>query len=213
MPRASRMTAERWSALMEAWAFGENRPTYEALVAAYSEPGRHYHTLEHISACLGHLDDCIEKLASPREVEIALWFHDAIYKPFRSDNEQQSAEWASSFLGECGAAPEEIERVYDLIMATAHDAPTQTKDEAILIDIDLSILGAEPSVYDIFERGVRKEYRLVPSIVFRKKRAEILQGFLDRPSIYTSGIFTEDVERRARQNLANAILELKGHKG
>jgi predicted metal-dependent HD superfamily phosphohydrolase len=210
MPRESEMTIARWLRLMNAWSFGENRATCEALVAAYSERGRHYHTVEHVSACLRHLDGFASELDSPREVEIALWFHDAIYKALSSHNEKDSADWAVSFMTECGSPPEEIGRVRRLIMATAHIAPTQTRDEAALVDIDLSILGAEPSIYEAFERGVRKEYRLVPWFIYRKKRAEVLRGFSERPKIYTSGIFSEAIERQAKANLSNAVSELVG---
>jgi predicted metal-dependent HD superfamily phosphohydrolase len=204
------MNIERWLRLMEAWGFEPNRKTYESLMAAYSERGRHYHTIEHISACLRHLDGCVNDLESPREVEIALWFHDAIYKPLSSNNEKESADWAASFMSEYGATVEEVARVHRLIVVTEHNAPTQTKDESVLVDIDLSILGADPASYDIFEKGVRKEYMLVPSFIYRKKRAEVLRGFMERPKIYTSGCLSTTAERQAKENLSNAISKLEG---
>lgn len=202
------MTPERWIELMQAWGFSENLMTCNKLIAAYSQKGRHYHTTEHISACLRHMDACKHELDSPREVEISLWFHDAIYRPFSGSNEKDSADWAASFMSECGASNDHIARVHALIMVTQHNAPTQTRDEAALVDIDLSILGAKPSVYEIFEQGVRKEYRLVPWFIYRKKRAAILRSFLQRPRIYISGIFSDTVEYQARENLSNAISRL-----
>jgi len=210
MRHESIMTIERWLRLMEAWSFGPNRETFEALLAAYSERGRHYHTAEHVSACLKHLDVCLAQVKFPREVEIALWFHDAIYKPLSSNNEKESADWAASFLSGQGATEAEIARVHRLIMVTEHNAPTQTSDEAVLVDIDLSILGAVPAAYDVFETGVRKEYKLVPSFLYRRKRAEVLRGFLEREKIYTSGCFSSEMECRAKENLSNAVTALEG---
>lgn len=204
------MNFERWLQLMDAWGFEPNRETYDSLVAAYSSKGRHYHTAEHVSACLRHLDGCSAELEYPREVEIALWFHDAIYKPLSGNNEKESADWAVSFLTEQGAAEVEVARVRRLIMVTEHNAPTQTGDEAVLVDIDLSILGADPAVYDIFETRVRKEYKLIPSFIYRKKRVEVLRGFLEREKIYTSGFFPPEVERQAKENLSNAVTALEG---
>tara|TARA_R110000796_G_scaffold252466_1_gene386943 strand:+ start:1314 stop:1757 length:444 start_codon:yes stop_codon:yes gene_type:complete len=143
-------------------------------------------------------------------VELALWFHDAVYKPFSGSNEKDSSDWAFSFLTECGAAQDAIERVYQLIMVTAHNAPIKSADEAALVDIDLAVLGCDPAHYALFEQAVRREYRLVPWFLYRKKRAEILTGFLQRPRIYTSGIFADSVERQARDNLAQALLNLTG---
>lgn len=209
MPHESKMNLERWLRLMKAWGFEPNRKTFEFLIAAYSEKGRHYHTTEHVSACLRHLDGCVDSLEFPREVEIALWFHDVIYKPFSSNNEKESAGWATSFLSERGATHEEACRVHRLIMVTKHNAPIQTKDESVLVDVDLSILGADPATYDIFEKGVRKEYRLVPSFIYRRKRVKVLRGFIDRPKIYTSGCFSATAERQAKENLSNAISKLE----
>ena len=194
---------------MDAWDFDRNQETFDALVVAYTEKGRYYHTSEHISACLCHLDDCGLELEFPQEVEIALWFHDAIYKPLSRNNERKSADWAAEFLRENGATEDEVARVHRLIVATAHDALPLNGDESALVDIDLSILGADPATYEVFEKNVRKEYRLVPSFIYKRKRVEILQGFLERPQIYNTEYFLKALERQARVNLANAITRLK----
>lgn len=194
---------------MEAWGFSRNEEAYGALVASYSEKDRHYHTKEHVAACLRHLDRCVADVDYPSEVEIALWFHDAIYKPLSRGNERKSADWASSFLSAHGAGEEATARVHRLIMVTEHNAPTQTKDESILVDIDLSILGADPEAYDIFEEGVRKEYGLVPSFIYRKKRVKVLRGFMERAHIYKNEPFSSERERQAKENLANAVSKLE----
>lgn len=194
---------------MDAWGFDRNQQAFDALVAAYTEKGRYYHTSQHISACLRHLDDCGLDLDFPREVELALWFHDAIYKPLSRSNERKSADWAAAFLRENNAGEEAVARVHRLILATAHDALPLNGDESALVDIDLSILGADPATYEIFEKNVREEYRLVPSFIYKSKRAEILKGFLDRPRIYSTDQFSMGLECQARENLANAIARLE----
>lgn len=203
-PRST-TTLERWLQLMEAWSFSPNEETYQALVKAYSGSSRHYHSLAHVDACLRHLDHCSALLAHAREVELALWFHDAVYNPFAKDNERKSADWARSFLWANDAGQEEGDRVHRLIMVTEHNSPSLTGDESILVDIDLAILGSAPEIYEAFERGVRKEYRRVPWFIYRKKRIEILRGFLDRDRIYNNEPFASSREEQARWNLANAI--------
>lgn len=203
------MTLERWFALMKAWGFAQNEATFFDLTAAYSEKGRYYHTAEHVSACLQHLARFSARLDAPRELETALWFHDAVYEPFSSNNEQASADWAASFLTENGASHEVLASVHRLILLTKHDAPTFTRDEAAMLDIDLSILGADPATYDAFEKAVRKEYALVPTFIFRRKRAEVLRGFLARSRIYTSGLFGEGLEVQARGNLSKSLANLE----
>lgn len=210
MPHEANATLDRWLRLMDAWGFLRNEETYNALVASYSAKGRYYHTLDHIAACLRHLDQFAADLTYPREVELALWFHDAIYEPLSGGNERKSAEWAVSFLSENGAPPEATARVHRLIMVTEHNAPTQTVDESVLVDIDLAILGASPETYDVFEQAIRKEYSLVPAFIYRRKRAEILRGFLERDRIYQNEPFCTERERQARENLLKAIIRLGG---
>lgn len=204
------MTLERWLRLMAAWSFPRREEVFDALVAAYSESWRHYHTTEHISACLRHLDLTDARLDAPYEVEIALWFHDAIYKPLSHDNELHSADWAAAFMQDNGATKDATTRVHRLILANRHNSPAQTRDEAALTDIDLSILGTSPSVYAHYEQQVRREYKLVPAFLYRKKRAAILRGLLERPRIYTSGCFPDATEQQAKANLQHAIAELEG---
>lgn len=198
---------------MDHWGFEGNEDTYSALVAKYSERGRSYHGLEHVDACLRNLDLCVEQVEHPREVEVALWFHDAIYKPLASNNERKSADWASSFLENNGAATDQIARVERLIMVTEHNGTVQTKDESILVDIDLSILGAEPETYDAFERGVRREYKMVPRCIYNKKRVALLREFLERPQLFQNRPFSTEREWQAKRNLANALSKLAGSEG
>ena len=143
--------------------------------------GRHYHTVRHLEVCLRELDDAPGLALSPAEVELALWFHDAIYRTHRNDNESRSAEWAARFLAEHGAAADVVSNVREFVMATAHAAVSLTGDAALVVDIDLSILGKPQAVYDEFERNVRREYWWVRKARFGKARCAILGSFLDRP--------------------------------
>ncbi|KAF0805896.1 hypothetical protein A6D6_01952 [Alcanivorax xiamenensis] len=206
----SDMNPERWARLMTLWDFGDNTETYRSLVSSYSGKGRYYHSREHVSACLRHLDRCVSEIQSPCEVELALWFHDAIYEPLSGKNEKKSADWAQSFVLENGASRDIADRVHRLIMVTEHNAPAKTSDESLLVDIDLAVLGAEPETYQIFEEGVRSEYKMVPWPLYKKKRVEVLKGFLDRPRIFQNEPFLTEREQQARRNLAAAISKLEG---
>jgi predicted metal-dependent HD superfamily phosphohydrolase len=200
----------RWTRLMAALGISEEPETFDALVTAYSEKHRHYHTGEHIDYCLRELDRAPGLANEPAEVELALWFHDAIYDPYSSDNEERSAAWACSVLTRHGSDAARVERVRAHILATRHAVPATTCDSQLVVDVDLSILGADETTYAAFERNVRKEYRWVPAILFRRKRAEILASFLARPKIYGTEMFHELYEQRARQNLTDAIGDLHG---
>jgi predicted metal-dependent HD superfamily phosphohydrolase len=202
------LDAARWAALMQRLGIGPNRETFERLQAAYAERHRHYHTAEHINQCLGTFDEVRHLARAPDEVELGLWFHDAVYATRAKDNEARSAQWAKEFLADSGVAAAPVRRVHDLVMATAHAAIAADPDAALLTDVDLSILGADRETYERFERNVRKEYWWVPGFKFRQTRAGILQSFLDRPAVFATRHFRDRLEEPARRNLALAISAL-----
>lgn len=190
---------------MQAFALSDNQETYDKLNKAYAEKHRHYHTFEHIQACLNHFENVCVLAKYPAEIEMALWFHDAIYQPYGKDNELKSALWAQQFLHENQVNKEIIDRIFQLIMITANHGSTDTVDESLMIDIDLTILGAPSEVYQQFEINVRKEYRFVPYFLYRKKRKEILQKFLNKPRLYYNDYFYDLFETQARINLEKIV--------
>lgn len=204
------MELGRWRSLMARLGLAEHRDIYDALCAAYAEPHRAYHTAAHIAACLAHLDDSADLARAAEEIEIALWFHDAVYKTRAQDNERRSADWANDFLRIAGAPSEQRDRVTRHIIATEHGAIPADPDSALTVDVDLAILGSAPEAYQDFEDAIRREYRWVPGPIFRRKRAEVLQDFLDRPRIYATDRFGGLYESPARRNLTAAIARLAG---
>jgi predicted metal-dependent HD superfamily phosphohydrolase len=194
--------ARAWSELRLA---GTGDEILRLVLAAYFEPHRKYHTLQHLSECIAALEPVRALAPHGAEIEFALWFHDAIYDVKRSDNEARSAEWARATLEGAGASRESISLVHDLIMITRHDALPQTLDEQILVDVDLSILGADEARFSEFEHQVRQEYAFVPGFLFRMKRKSILRSFLDRQYIYSTPHFRERLEEAARRNLTLAV--------
>jgi predicted metal-dependent HD superfamily phosphohydrolase len=86
-------------------------------------------------------------------------------------------------------------------MATRHDATPTDSDEQLLVDIDLSILGANRERFAEYDRQVRAEYSWVPGFIYNMKRKGVLKAFLARPSIYNTSYFRERYEQQARINL------------
>ena len=186
-------------------ARGDGDPVFRLLVERYSEPHRRYHTEQHLIECLDAFETVRDLPPHPPEVEAALWFHDAIYDVKRQDNEEQSANWATSLFAEAGVSSNSTDLIQSLILVTRHTALPVTPDEQLLVDIDLSILGAPRPRFDEYERQIREEYSFVPGWLFRRKRRAILRTFLDRPRIYSTGHFFDALEKRARENLQRAI--------
>jgi predicted metal-dependent HD superfamily phosphohydrolase len=171
----------------------------------YAEPQRRYHTMQHLGECLAWFEREKALAERPGEVALALWFHDAIYDVHAHDNEARSADWAREALIEAGVDAAAAERVHALVMATRHDAVPEGRDAELLIDIDLSILGADRARFDEYERQVQAEYAFVPDEVRLPRRRAILQRFLDREAIYATPRMHAQLEARARANLRRSI--------
>lgn len=186
----------------------ELRRLHRDVLLRYSEPHRHYHTQQHLAECFEKVQDIISLAAHPAEVLVGLWFHDAIYDTQRHDNEQRSADWARSAARELGARAESAERIHELIMFTRHSAEPTGVDAQVLVDADLSILGAQPARFQEYETQVRSEYAWVPEAVFRSTRARILKEFLGRPRLYCTACFRERYEDQARRNLQHSLESL-----
>lgn len=175
----------------------------EELERRYAEPHRSYHTMDHIESSLAWLDWAYGQAHRPAEVELALWFHDAVYDATRHDNEERSAELAEGLLRAHGAPARSIERIGEMIRATQRHEASQG-DAAMVCSIDLAILGAEPRRYARYEAAVRREYGYVPEEAYREGRRHFLQALLERPSIYANLALRELLECGARRNLRDA---------
>jgi predicted metal-dependent HD superfamily phosphohydrolase len=164
--------------------------------------------MQHLNECFALLDRLRDVSERPDEIALALWFHDAIYKTSRKDNEERSAEWARNSALAGGLSGETADRILGLVMATKHNAVPFGIDAEILVDVDLGILGADPERFDEYERQVREEYGWVPAPLYRRERRKVLQEFAGRPTIYFTEQFRMSHEARARENIARSLARL-----
>jgi predicted metal-dependent HD superfamily phosphohydrolase len=171
---------------------------------SYAESHRAYHNAEHVRAVLHALDS--RQVLTP-VLALAVWGHDLIYDPRKHDNEQQSADVFDGWLAEQGAPADLRAEVHALILATRHAAPAATRPEALLIDADLSILGADAEAFAAYDAAIRREYGHVPGLLYRMGRKKILRGFLERERIFTTLEFA-GLEAQARVNLREALRKL-----
>jgi predicted metal-dependent HD superfamily phosphohydrolase len=181
---------------------------FEDLLARYGEPHRAYHTAQHLEECRDHYTRAKTLAQDPGAVQLALWFHDAIYDTRSAVNEDESAAWAVRVLSDAGAPGPLQASVRSMILATKHAAAPESADAALTVDIDLSILGASPPRFEEYEAQVRREYAWVPEEVFRGARARILGEFLARPRIYSTDLFHGLLDAQARANLQHSLARL-----
>jgi predicted metal-dependent HD superfamily phosphohydrolase len=177
----------------------------EELAAAYAAPGRHYHNLSHIEDCLAALARVEGLSAAEREIlSEAIWWHDVVYDPTRSNNEELSAQLAERHVRD--DLRHEVGRLIRL--TKTHEVQADDRLGAILISIDLSILGAAPARYDAYAAAIRQEFIHVSDSDYRAGRARVLRQLAARPVIYPDAGFAAIYDLRARNNLARELVSL-----
>ena len=182
----------------------------DGLRLRYGEAHRHYHDMSHIDAMLAGFAAVRESLENPGAVELAVWYHDAVYDPHAGDNEAESAELLKAELtGRIDDAT--LRRAEGMIRATfGHRLPEdldsgERSDCAAFLDLDLAILGADETAFDAYDDNIRKEYDFVPDDLYRPARRAVLEGFLGRPRLYFTEPASRQLELPARTNLQRAI--------
>jgi predicted metal-dependent HD superfamily phosphohydrolase len=167
------------------------------LLGRWSEPHRRYHDIEHLADVLSIVD---EYGAAP-EVRLAAWYHDAVYDPRASDNEERSADLAVDALNALGAGGQAGEVARLVRLTASHDPDPGDVNGILLCDADLAVLARPADRYDRYAAAIRDEYRHVPDDDFRAGRAAVLRHLLDLPALYRTPELRDRWEAAARANL------------
>ncbi len=182
---------------------------FQGILAAYSEPHRAYHTLTHLDFLFARLDEHGGDAGEPLRPAFAAWYHDVIYDPLAADNEARSAERAERELEGLGVEAALIARIARLIRATAaHQAGGSDGDDAVFLDADFAILGADGEAYAAYVAGVRREYARFDDAAWRAGRSGFLKAALSRPRIFLTDRFEAAYGAQARANIAGELAEL-----
>lgn len=184
---------------------------YARLRVLYAEPQRHYHSFNHIRRCLDEFDPASDLVENPDTVEMALWFHDAIYVPGAKDNELRSVKLFRQCAAGC-AKPMFARRVSDLIMATTHiDIPGQA-DARLITDIDLCSFGLPWEQFAWDGQQIRAECPQTSDQKYFAGLLRFLQRLLGRqPTFFLTDHFERRYGQIARANTLRLVEELQAH--
>jgi predicted metal-dependent HD superfamily phosphohydrolase len=179
--------------------------TFDKLLKAYQSEKRYYHDLTHIISLLKLFEEHHGALLDKDVVYLAIWFHDAVFDAWKSDNEEQSAEWAKEFLTTIGFPNAKADKVVNFILATKTHESNGDGDMNYFLDFDLSILSADDTIYDVYTKQIRDEYSFYPSFLYNRGRRKILQNFLNKNHIYKTDVFYGKNEAKARENIQREL--------
>jgi len=176
----------------------------------YTSEKRCYHNLNHIENLLQQAEMYQKQLHDYDLLCFSIWYHDSIYNPTKSNNEEKSADLAQVRLEKFTLNAFQIETIKTLILSTKkHEVLSINNiDNAYFLDFDLSILGADWQTYQAYSRAIRKEYSIYPDVVYKKSRKKVLLNFLLRDNLYFSETYQNLFETQARKNLNREIEKL-----
>lgn len=194
----------RWRNLLYSNQVDEvpSESVFRDLLAAYSEPHRHYHTLEHIQHLFEELDNC-ENVSD--EMLWAVWYHDIVYQPGAKNNEKRSADIADAELRDFGLSSLRIDKTKSLIIATQTHQSNEDIETQLFLDADMAILGSEPTTYFNYREAIRKEHANIPRLLFNRGRRKFLKSILKQKTIFLTPHFKNKYEENARSNIEHEL--------
>lgn len=177
---------------------------WKEIASGHTRPDRHYHNLTHLNALLHELEPYREKFTNWDVVIFAIVYHDLVYNTLKGNNEEASAAIAVERLRGISFPENLIVICERMILATrTHEA--RDPETNLFTDADLSILGADPEMYQEYAKQVRREWRLYPDIVYNPGRKKVLRRFMDMARIYKTDEFFNKYEQKARANILREI--------
>ncbi|NME67604.1 HD domain-containing protein [Flammeovirga aprica] len=183
---------------------GKVEKYWHELETAYSHSKRKYHNLSHLENMFEELEEVKDKVEDQDTIVFAIFYHDIIYNVLKGNNEAKSAAIAVERLSDIGLDSLITTKCKEHILATKHHVMTSSNDTNILIDIDMSILGKEWSIYEKYMSDVRSEYSIYPDFVYNKGRKNALIHFLDN-NVFLTPYFYEKYEKQAIRNIKREI--------
>jgi len=167
----------------------------------YSGKSRYYHNLQHLENMFEEIDAVRNQIEKFDNISFSIFYHDVIYDATSKLNEEKSADVAKERLEVLALNNEDLQQVYEQILATKSHQKSENKDTNFLLDADLSVLGKSNEVYSEYTKQIRKEYSIYPDFLYKSGRKKVLQHFLGLESIYKTEFFRNKYENQARENI------------
>jgi predicted metal-dependent HD superfamily phosphohydrolase len=182
---------------------------YQLLIDAYNEEQRVYHTQYHIEDCLTLFDEIKSQLEYADSVELAIWFHDAVYQINSRENEELSADLFMN-MSDSILRPATRHQVYQHIIATLHNGSEMLEhDSRYMVDIDLSSFGLPWDRFIQNSHEVRQEMSHIPDEEFYPKQCAFQQSLLKHGRFYQTDYFFKHYEQNALNNIADYFVQLR----
>lgn len=135
----------------------------------YNEPHRFYHTLTHLEDILQQLTS--RQLDNNEALLLATVYHDVIYDPKSTTNEEDSARCFNHTFNGSDELKQEVTAI--ILDTKTHQSTTELS--AIFCEMDLNILHQPLGKLMAYEQQIFKEFQFVDYLLYKAKRIEVLK--------------------------------------
>ena len=152
---------------------------YNILLSRWNESHRHWHNQSHLVDMLSQINEYRQHLDSQKDYEklvLCALFHDIVYDPSKSNNEEMSAEF---FFNSCEDKNEDVLDIRQMILDTkTHESNTQLSK--IFNKLDMNIVERDYEDLLEWEEGIYGEYKIFGNEDYKKGRLSFLENLLDK---------------------------------
>lgn len=177
---------------------------FKKLQEAYQSASRHYHNFSHLENMFRLTDVYASELKRREVVDFSIFYHDVVYQPGRTDNEENSAAMAEEDLQQLGVPAGTIDVVIRFILDTKNHKTKQKdaiSDLDFFLDFDMAVLGSVWKEYDAYRNNIRSEFMHLSDADYRAGRCAFLKKWLREEYIFKTKAFQTTYEKPARSNL------------
>jgi predicted metal-dependent HD superfamily phosphohydrolase len=170
------------------------------IIKKYSENNLSYHNWGHIQEMFMIADSLGIKLSQSQE--LAILFHDVVYKAGAKDNEEKSAYFMRKELEDTGIPESVIEQAEQIILDTATHQPSIPESKVVL-DLDMAHLSFDFNIFLYYRDKIKEEYPYISDEDFYQGEISFFDNVLKQDKILFTNHFSEE---QLRYNLKQKIL-------
>jgi predicted metal-dependent HD superfamily phosphohydrolase len=150
---------------------------YNMILSMWNESHRYYHTQNHLLDLIEQINEKRNQLPQKdyEKLIITALFHDIVYDPTRSDNEEKSAQ----FLMESVSDKEnsDILEIKQMILDTKSHNP-ETELSKMFCEMDMSIVEGDFEKLLDWEKGISQEFKVFGPL-YKEGRLKFLESLID----------------------------------
>jgi len=180
---------DKYSKILEKYF---NLSNIEILNDLWSEPSRTFHNKKHLTSILKEIEKQVNftkiHVDDYEALIIAAFYHDAIYIPGNTNNEEKSILLFAEHVKKEKIPIVIYKKIINLIEITKYRIPPSTYLEKIFWYSDNNIFNKEFRYWKTWEKKISKEFSHIDKITYKKERIKFLESNV--------GIFSKKVDIR-----------------